>query len=405
MQVKPRIRGYICTTAHPQGCAQNVSEQISYIRDGEPIVGARNVIVLGCSGGYGLASRISAAFGCGAKTLGVSYEKEPTEKRPGSSGWYNNLTFDRIAKKEGLYAKTIDGDAFSEKTKKIVVDIARREMEPIDLLIYSLASPVRQHPKTGKLHRSVIKPLGSSFESRTLDLNLNTGDARVVDVTIDPADSKEAEETVAVMGGEDWQFWVETLLEAGVLAQNFKTVAYTYIGNELTWPIYWDGTLGKAKEDLDRTSKQIQVQLEKGGLNCEARVAVLKAVVTQASTAIPVVPLYFSILFKVMKQQGTHENCIQHIHRLFQEELYGTKEKRLDEKGRIRMDNHELDEQVQAAVSEAWSSIDSSNVKALADIEGFRSDFMRIFGFGIESVDYDADQDLGSKELSTTVTT
>ena len=405
MQVKPRIRGYICTTAHPQGCAQNVSEQISYIRDGKPIVGARNVIVLGCSGGYGLASRISAAFGCGAKTLGVSYEKEPTEKRPGSSGWYNNLTFDRIAKKDGLYAKTIDGDAFSEKTKKIVVDIARREMEPIDLLIYSLASPVRQHPKTGKLHRSVIKPLGSSFESRTLDLNLNTGDARVVDVTIDPADSKEAEETVAVMGGEDWQFWVETLSEAGVLAQNFKTVAYTYIGNELTWPIYWDGTLGKAKEDLDRTSKQIQVQLEKGGLNCEARVAVLKAVVTQASTAIPVVPLYFSILFKVMKQQGTHENCIQHIHRLFQEELYGTKEKRLDEKGRIRMDNHELDEQVQAAVSEAWSSIDSSNVKALADIEGFRSDFMRIFGFGIDNVDYDADQDLGSKELSTTVTT
>ena len=306
MQVKPRIRGYICTTAHPQGCAQNVSEQISYIRDGEPIVGARNVIVLGCSGGYGLASRISAAFGCGAKTLGVSYEKEPTEKRPGSSGWYNNLTFDRIAKKEGLYAKTIDGDAFSEKTKKIVVDIARREMEPIDLLIYSLASPVRQHPKTGKLHRSVIKPLGSSFESRTLDLNLNTGDARVVDVTIDPADSKEAEETVAVMGGEDWQFWIETLSEAGVLAQNFKTVAYTYIGNELTWPIYWDGTLGKAKEDLDRTSKQIQVQLEKEGLNCEARVAVLKAVVTQASTAIPVVPLYFSILFKVMKDQGTH---------------------------------------------------------------------------------------------------
>ena len=405
MQVKPRIRGYICTTAHPQGCAQNVSEQISYIRDGEPIVGARNVIVLGCSGGYGLASRISAAFGCGAKTLGVSYEKEPTEKRPGSSGWYNNLTFDRIAKKEGLYAKTIDGDAFSEKTKKIVVDIARREMEPIDLLIYSLASPVRQHPKTGKLHRSVIKPLGSSFESRTLDLNLNTGDARVVDVTIDPANSKEAEETVAVMGGEDWQFWIEALSEAGVLAQNFKTVAYTYIGNELTWPIYWDGTLGKAKEDLDRASKQIQVQLGKGGLNCEARVAVLKAVVTQASTAIPVVPLYFSILFKVMKDQGTHENCIQHIHRLFQEELYGTKEKRLDEKGRIRMDNHEMDEQVQAAVSEAWSSIDSSNVKALADIEGFRSDFMRIFGFGIDNVDYDADQDLGSKELSTTVTT
>ena len=278
-------------------------------------------------------------------------------------------------------------------------------MEPIDLLIYSLASPVRQHPKTGKLHRSVIKPLGSSFESRTLDLNLNTGDARVVDVTIDPADSKEAEETVAVMGGEDWQFWVETLSEAGVLAQNFKTVAYTYIGNELTWPIYWDGTLGKAKEDLDRTSEQIQVQLEKEGLNCEARVAVLKAVVTQASTAIPVVPLYFSILFKVMKDQGTHENCIQHIHRLFQEELYGTKEKRLDEKGRIRMDNHEMDEQVQAAVSEAWSSIDSSNVNALADIEGFRSDFMRIFGFGIENVDYDADQDLGSKELSTTVAT
>ena len=405
MQVKPRIRGYICTTAHPQGCAQNVKEQIGYISEREPIVGPRNVIVLGCSGGYGLASRISAAFGCGAKTLGVSYEKEPTEKRPGSSGWYNNLTFDRVAKKQGLYAKTIDGDAFSEKTKKAVVEIARREMEPIDLLIYSLASPVRQHPKTGKLHRSAIKPLGSSFESRTLDLNLNTGDARVVDVTIDPADSEEAEDTVAVMGGEDWQFWIETLLEAGILAQNFKTVAYTYIGNELTWPIYWDGTLGKAKEDLDRASQQIQGLLEKGGLSCEARVAVLKAVVTQASTAIPVVPLYFSILFKVMKEQGTHENCIQHIYRLFREELYGSKQKRLDEKGRIRMDNYELEEQVQAAVSKAWSSIDSSSVKALADIEGFRADFMRIFGFGIANVDYEADQDLNLKDLPSNVTT
>ena len=404
MQVKPRIRGYICTTAHPEGCSKNVTEQIGYVSNQESIEGTKNAIVLGCSGGYGLASRISAAFGCGARTLGVSYEKEPSERRTGSSGWYNNVTFDHIANNRGLYAKTIDGDAFSDDIKKTVVEIARRDMEPIDLLIYSLASPVRQHPKTGELHRSVIKPLGSSFESRTLDLNLNTGAAQIVDVTIDPADAKETQDTIAVMGGEDWQFWIEALLEAGVLAQNFKTVAYTYIGNELTWPIYWDGTLGRAKEDLDRASRDIRTILKNGGLNGEAHVAVLKAVVTQASTAIPVVPLYFSILFKVMKEHGNHENCVQHINRLFREELYGVAQKRLDDQERIRMDNYELDVEVQAVVSTRWSAINSSNVKELADIEGFQADFMRIFGFGIEGIDYDADQDLRLKDRSSSST-
>ena len=393
MQVKPRIRGFICTTAHPTGCAQNVRQQVDYVRDQGVLDGAKNALVIGCSSGYGLASRITAAFGCGAGTLGVSFERAPADNRTATAGWYNNAGFDDLAQAHGLYAKTIDGDAFSDEIKDQVVAAIKADMGTIDLLVYSLASPVRQHPKTGELYRSALKPLGETFDSRTLNVDLNKGTGAVVDVSLEPADEAETAATIAVMGGEDWEFWIDALAEANVLAPTFKTVAYTYIGNELTWPIYWDGTLGKAKEDLDRASRAITHNLSNQGIEGTAHVAVLKAVVTQASTAIPVVPLYFSILFRIMKERGTHEDCIEHIDRLFREQLYAKADMRLDEVGRIRMDNFELDEEVQAIVSERWEAITSENVAELADLEGFTADFMRVFGFGLDGVDYDADVD------------
>jgi len=390
--VKPRIRGFICTTAHPVGCAKNVSTQIEYIRGFETISGPRNALIVGCSTGYGLASRITSAFGCGSGTLGVSFERAPSENKTGSAGWYNNAAFEHEAEQAGLYARTIDGDAFSDEIKAQTIDVIRSDLGEIDLLVYSLASPVRKHPRTGELYRSSIKPLGKVFSSQTLNFDLVSGDAEVVDIDLDPADVGEADATVAVMGGEDWEYWIEALQEAEVLAPGFETVAYTYIGNQLTWPIYWDGTLGRAKEDLDRASEEISTKLK--GTNSRANVAVLKAVVTQASTAIPVVPLYFSILFRVMKERDCHEDCIAHIHRLFGEQLYSNQPKRVDEIGRIRMDNYELDAEIQSEVQRRWSKVTTDNIADLADLRGFRDDFFRLFGFGIESVDYDADVDL-----------
>ncbi|MEE3279320.1 MAG: enoyl-ACP reductase FabV [Pseudomonadota bacterium] len=392
MIVKPRIRGFICTTAHPVGCAKNVSTQIEYIRGFDTISGPRNALIVGCSTGYGLASRITSAFGCGSGTLGVSFERAPSENKTGSAGWYNNAAFEHEAEQAGLYARTIDGDAFSDEIKAQTIDVIRSDLGEIDLLVYSLASPVRKHPRTGELYRSSIKPLGKVFSSQTLNFDLVSGDAEVVDIDLDPADVGEADATVAVMGGEDWEYWIEALQEAEVLAPGFETVAYTYIGNQLTWPIYWDGTLGRAKEDLDRASEEISTKLK--GTNSRANVAVLKAVVTQASTAIPVVPLYFSILFRVMKERDCHEDCIAHIHRLFGEQLYSNQTKRVDEIGRIRMDNYELDAEIQSEVQRRWSKVTTDNIADLADLRGFRDDFFRLFGFGIESVDYDADVDL-----------
>lgn len=385
MIIKPRIRGFICTTAHPGGCVASVREQIETTRGNGTFEGPQRVLVIGASGGYGLASRIVSAFGAGASTIGVSFEKAPTEKKTASAGWYNNAAFDAEAEKAGLYSKTFDGDAFGDAMKQSVIETIKADLGQIDLMIYSLASPVRQHPRTGVLHRSVIKPLGETHHVKTI--NVDKGE--VFETDFEPADEEEAENTVAVMGGEDWEFWVEALQEAGVLAEGFSTVSYNYIGSDLTWPIYWQGTLGKAKEDLDRAANALRERLIP--VSGDARVATLKAVVTQASSAIPVVPLYASLVFKVMKDQGVHESVIEHIDRLFREKLYGDRRGEFDEVGRIRNDDWELTDAVQNAVRELWPAVTTENVLELSDLEGFRTDFLRIFGFGFDGVDYDAD--------------
>ena len=391
MIIKPRIRGFICTTAHPAGCAEHVAQQIRYLQEqgdlGQSAHAPKKVLVLGCSGGYGLASRIAAGFACGAATLGVSFEKAPTEKKTATAGWYNNVAFEAAAAEQGLYAATLDGDAFSDAMKDRVIAEIRANLGEIDMLVYSLASPVRQHPRSGELCRSVIKPLGQALRMKSV--NVDRGEVHEVD--LEPATEAETAATVAVMGGEDWEFWIAALQEAGVLAPGFRTVAYTYIGTELTWPIYWEGTLGKAKEDLDRAALAITGQL--AGLGGDARVAVLKAVVTQAMSAIPVVPLYASLLFRVMKDLGVHEDPIAHIQRMFATQLCADEPMRLDDQGRIRMDDLEMTDAVQEVVKQRWSEVTTENLAQLADLQGFREDFLKIFGFGIEGVDYDADQD------------
>ncbi len=388
MIIKPRIRGFICTTAHPAGLAASVREQIDYVQGQAEVDGQlKNVLVIGASGGYGLASRITAAFGAGAATLGVSFEKPPTEKKTATQGWYANIAFEEAAEKAGLYARTLDGDAFSDEMKARVIETIQADMGQIDLLVYSLASPVRQHPKSGELHRSVIKPLGDPVHIKSL--NVDKGE--VVEVDLEPATEEETANTVAVMGGEDWEFWVSALADAGVLAEGFRTVAFTYIGTELTWPIYWEGTLGKAKEDLDRAAAGMRERL--ATISGDARVATLKAIVSQASSAIPVVPLYASLLFRVMKDAGTHENIIEHIYRLFATQLARGARMNLDEAGRIRVDDWELADDIQDEVRRRWPLVSTENLDELADLEGFREDFLKIFGFGFDGVDYDADQD------------
>lgn len=390
MIVKPRIRGFICTTAHPTGCAANVDNQIDYVEAQGALQesGIKNVLVLGCSGGYGLASRVVSAFGCGANTLGVSFERQPEGNRTATAGWYNNIAFEEAAAKAGLYARTVDGDAFSDEVREQVVEIIKSDMGKIDLVVYSLASPVRQHPKTGVLHRSAIKPLGEALDIKSVHVDRG----EVVQVNLDPATPEETANTVAVMGGEDWEFWIDALKDADVLAQGVQTVAFTYIGTELTWPIYWEGTLGQAKLDLDRASKANQARL--ADLAGDSRVAVLKAIVSQASSAIPVVPLYAALLFKVMKEKGIHEDIISHIHRMFATQLRAGSDKRLDEDGRIRMDDVELSDDVQAEVLRRWPEVDTQNLAELGDLEGFREDFLKIFGFGFDGVDYEADVDI-----------
>ena len=387
MIIKPRIRGFICTTAHPVGCAAGVDEQIEFAsQHSADSNGPKKVLVLGASGGYGLASRIVSAFGFGAGTLGVSFEREPTENRTATAGWYNNKAFEHRAQAAGLYAKSIDGDAFSDEIKAQVIETIRSDLGQIDLLVYSLASPVRQHPRTGKLHRSSIKPLGEDIEVQTLHVDRG----EVHQIVLEAADEEETANTVAVMGGEDWEFWVEALTEAGVLATGFKTVSFTYIGTKLTWPIYWHATLGKAKEDLDRAAINIGKSLQ--AIQGSSLVVVLKAVVTQASSAIPVVPLYNSLLFRVMKNAGVHENCIEHINRMFHTQLYAEKQ-RLDSQGRLRMDDLEIEDSIQNEINRLWKIVDTENLKDLADLDGYRADFLRIFGFGISGVDYEADVD------------
>lgn len=385
MVIKPKIRGFICTNAHPAGCAAAVNEQIEFIKSkGDLGQGPKKVLVLGCSTGYGLASRITAAFGYGAQTLGVCFEKPATERKTGTAGWYNTAAFHEAAEKEGLYFKTINGDAFSDACKEQVIETLKNEVGPVDMVIYSLAAPRRTHPKTGEVHSSVLKPVGQAYTTKTYDTDKDL----VHEVSLEPATQDEIDNTVAVMGGEDWNMWIDALEEAGLLADNCVTTAYTYIGKKLTWPIYGHATIGKAKEDLDRAAAQINEQLK--GKNGRAYVSSLKALVTQASSAIPVMPLYISLIYKVMKEEGTHEGCIEQIHRLFTQGLTQA-EPQTDEMKRLRMDGLETNDETQAVIQGIWDRVTNDNFHELSDYEGYHSDFLRLFGFGIESVDYEAD--------------
>jgi enoyl-[acyl-carrier protein] reductase / trans-2-enoyl-CoA reductase (NAD+) len=394
MIIKPRIRGFICTTAHPKGCAAHVDEQIAAVKArGTFANGPKRVLVIGASGGYGLASRIVNAFGAGAATLGVSFEKAPEGDRTATAGWYNNRAFEARARAAGLYAETLDGDAFSDQMKTQVIERIKSDLGQIDLLVYSLASPVRQHPRTGVLYRSAIKPIGETYHVKTLNVDRGV----VTEVDLEPATQDEIAATVAVMGGEDWEFWIDALQKAGVLANGFKTLSYTYIGTDLTWPIYWHATLGKAKEDLDRAARAITQRL--ATLNGEGRVAVLKFVVSQASSAIPVVPLYGSLLYRVMKDAGVHETTIEQIDRLYRTQVYSGKPQRLDDAQRIRMDDVELTDAIQGDVKRRWPIVSTENLPQLGDLDGFRADFLRIFGFGLDGVDYEEDLDPALAEL------
>ena len=386
MIVKPRIRGFICTTAHPVGCHVNVANQIAVVEGRGSFAGASNALVIGCSGGFGLASRIVAGFGSGAATIGVSLEKPPTAKRTASAGWYNNRAFEAEAARRGRYAKTCDGDAFADDVRERVIAAIAEDLGSIDLLVYSLAAPVRTHPRSGRRFRSAIKPLGDAFATKTL--NVDKGE--VHDIVLEGATEDETAATVQVMGGEDWEYWVDALQDAGVLAEGFQTVAYSYLGSDLTARIYRQGTLGRAKADVDRAATAIGNRIASIGGN--ARVAVLKAIVSQASTAIPVVPLYISILFRVMREQGVDESCIEHIDRLFRSGLYGDAMPE-DDVGRLRADASELATGVQAEVSRRWEVVNSSNIGVLSDLARFREEFLAIFGFGFDGVDYSADVD------------
>jgi len=385
MIIKPKVRGFICTNAHPKGCAANVQQQIEHIKS-QPTVenGPKNVLVIGASTGYGLASRITAAFGCGAKTLGLFFEKPPTERKTASAGFYNTAAFHAAAEKAGLWAKSINGDAFSHAAKQKVIDVIKSDMGKIDLVIYSLASPRRQDPDSGEVYSSVLKPIGKSYTSK----GLNTDTMKVTDTTIEPASEEEIANTVKVMGGEDWELWMKALQEADVVAEGCKTVAYTYLGEKLTWPIYGHATIGRAKEDLDRAARSLSEQLSsKGG---SAKVAVLKAVVTQASSAIPIMPLYLSLLFKVMKAEGSHEGCIEQLYRLFSECLY-TDSPRLDSDNRLRVDEKELAEAVQSQVEALWPKVTEENLLEITDFKGYQSEFLQLFGFDVLGVNYDED--------------
>ncbi|MAV73559.1 MAG: enoyl-[acyl-carrier-protein] reductase FabV [Halieaceae bacterium MED-G27] len=386
MVIKPKVRGFLCTTTHPIGCDANVKRQIELVQSkGTVADGPKRVLVLGASTGYGLASRITAAFGSGASTLGVFFEKEGNERKPGTAGWYNSAAFHRYAEEAGLYAKSVNGDAFSDDVKAQVIDVIKEDLGQVDLVVYSLAAPRRTHPKTGVVHSSTLKPIGSAATQK----GVNTDKGTIQEFHLEAASQEEIDNTVAVMGGEDWQMWIEALADAGVLAEGAKTTAYTYIGEKITWDIYWHGTIGAAKQDLDKRVMDIRARM--ASIGGDARVSVLKAVVTQASSAIPAMPIYLAILFKVMKAKGTHEGCIEQIDRLFREVMYG--DKALDDEGRQRVDDLELLPEVQAEVAELWSQIDTDNLNELSDFAGYREEFLQLFGFEVPGVDYDADVD------------
>lgn len=389
MIIKPRVRGFMCITTHPVGCEANVKGQIDYINNQPSIDGlsdnsTKRVLVIGSSTGYGLAARITAAFGGGASTLGIFFEKEGTEKKPGTAGWYNSAAFHKFAEQDGLYAKSINGDAFSDEIKQKTIDTIKEDLGQVDLVIYSLASPRRQHPKTGEVFNSTLKPIGKDVTLR----GINTDKEEIQEFSLEAAKEEEIANTVAVMGGEDWQMWMNALAEAGVLADGAKTTAFTYVGEKVTWDLYWDGTIGQAKKDLDKKVLDIRDQLAATG--GDARVAVLKAVVTQASSAIPIMPLYLSLLFKAMKEDGSHEGCIEQLYRLYSECIYSDTP-RLDDEGRLRVDELELRPEIQDKVAEAWAQITTDNLAELTDFSGYQKEFLRLFGFEIDGVDYEAD--------------
>ena len=385
MVIKPKVRGFICTNAHPVGCAQAVAEQIEYTNQQGPYGdGPKNVLVIGCSTGYGLASRITSAFGYGAKTLGVCFEKEPSERKTGTAGWYNTAAFHQQAEAKGLFAKTLNGDAFSTEMKAQVIDEIKQNMGKIDLVIYSLASPRRTDPTTGVTYKSTLKPVGQAYTTKTYD----TDKDKIHDVSLEPANNDEIRDTIKVMGGEDWEMWIDALVSADVVAEGCKTTAYTYIGKELTWPIYGQATIGKAKEDLDRAASSINGK--HSALMLDAHVSSLKALVTQASSAIPVMPLYISLIYKVMKEEGTHEGCIEQINGLFTDCLYGN-EPTLDEANRYRMDGKETNDATQAKIKALWDQVTQENFHELSDYAGYNHEFLKLFGFDIDTVNYEED--------------
>ncbi|WP_221028878.1 enoyl-ACP reductase FabV [Actomonas aquatica] len=387
MVIKPRVRGFVCVTSHPEGCAAHIQQQIDYVKSKGSIKdGPKNVLVIGSSTGFGLASRIAAAFGAGSKTIGVFFERPSEEDRLGTAGWYNTIAFTEKARAEGLYARNFNGDAFANETKEQVIAAIKEDLGQVDLVVYSLASPRRPHPDTGTVHKSVLKPVGQTYSNRTVDTDRGV----VSDISIDPASEAEIADTIAVMGGDDWERWMNALNDADVLADGATTVAYTYIGPEVTWDIYKNGTIGLAKKDLEAACKRIDALMKTKGYG-RALISVNKALVSQASSAIPVVPLYISILYKLMKAKGTHEACIEQMQRLFADRLYSGEALDLDEAGRIRVDDWEMQDDIQAGVKEIWPQVTTENLEALTDIAGYREEFLKMFGFGLPGIDYEAD--------------
>ncbi|MCL1059828.1 trans-2-enoyl-CoA reductase family protein [Shewanella gelidimarina] len=388
MIIKPRTRGFICTTTHPVGCEANVLEQINITKaKGKIANGPKKVLVVGSSSGYGLSSRITAAFGSDAATLGVFFEKPSTETKPGTAGWYNSAAFDKFAKAEGLYSKSINCDAFSHAAKQKAIELIKQDLGEIDMVVYSLASPVRKLPDSGELIRSSLKPIGAPYKATAVDTNKDI----IIEANVEPATEQEIADTVTVMGGEDWELWMDALAEAGVLADGCKTVAYSYIGTELTWPIYWHGALGKAKMDLDRAAHTLDAKLSATGGS--ANVAVLKSVVTQASSAIPVMPLYIAMVFKKMRAEGLHEGCIEQISRMFNERLYKADGSAadVDDCNRLRLDDWELREEIQQHCRDLWPLVTSENLSELTDYREYKEEFLKLFGFGVEGIDYEQD--------------
>ncbi|WP_435415921.1 enoyl-ACP reductase FabV [Polaribacter aestuariivivens] len=385
MIIEPRTRGFICLTAHPTGCEQNVINQIEYVKSKGKIEGPKKVLVIGASTGFGLASRITSAFGSDAATIGVFFDKPATEGRPASPGYYNTAAFEKHAHKEGLYAKSINGDAFSNEIKEQVINLIKEDLGQVDLVIYSLASPVRTHPETGKRYKSVLKPIGEVFTNKTVDFH--TGN--VSEISINPAEGDDIENTITVMGGEDWKMWMDALKSENLLSEGATTVAYSYIGPEVTKPVYRNGTIGAAKDHLEATAFEITDDLK--SIAGKAYVSVNKALVTQASSAIPVIPLYISLLYKVMKEKGIHEGCIEQIQRLYSERLFTDGEVPLDEKGRIRIDDWEMYEDVQEEVISLWENATTENLNEIGDLEGYSNDFYNLFGFKVPGVNYDKD--------------